>query len=249
LAASARHGSLGTSLQDERLRVLNALVAQPESCRCRRSRRPSSMPARTRTGQAPPTTRRPAPSDSPHLHYAAAAERSQDQPAGRRLGSLGGHLPGGSRPPEQNAEPRQRDETRRLVGSSELGISAVRDRIVQTAAKLVLEPIFAAGLCPTSFGFRPGDTRHQASPPAPPRRHRFVRKPSICGYPPAAGDEAVLSPSLFATHASPQRGIRPREAASVAQSVCTRTDQREARPPSLRKSRSASVGARAAARL
>jgi RNA-directed DNA polymerase len=31
----------------------------------------------------------------------------------------------------------------------------VRDRIVQTAAKLVLEPIFEADFCPTSYGFRP----------------------------------------------------------------------------------------------
>ncbi len=37
-----------------------------------------------------------------------------------------------------------------------MGISALRDRIVQTAAKLVLEPIFEAGFCPTSYGFRPG---------------------------------------------------------------------------------------------
>src|SRR6266496_2484758 len=37
-----------------------------------------------------------------------------------------------------------------------LGISAVRDRIVQTAAKLVLEPIFEADFSPTSYGFRPG---------------------------------------------------------------------------------------------
>ena len=36
-----------------------------------------------------------------------------------------------------------------------LGISTVRDRIVQTAAKLVLEPIFEADFCPTSYGFRP----------------------------------------------------------------------------------------------
>jgi RNA-directed DNA polymerase len=41
-----------------------------------------------------------------------------------------------------------------------LGISTVRDRIVQTAAKLVLEPIFEAGFCPTSYGFRP-DRRAQ----------------------------------------------------------------------------------------
>src|SRR6516164_4681359 len=37
-----------------------------------------------------------------------------------------------------------------------LSISTVRDRIVQTAAKLVLEPIFEADFCPTSYGFRPG---------------------------------------------------------------------------------------------
>ena len=37
-----------------------------------------------------------------------------------------------------------------------LGISTVCDRIVQTAAKLVLEPVFEAGFCPTSYGFRPG---------------------------------------------------------------------------------------------
>jgi RNA-directed DNA polymerase len=38
----------------------------------------------------------------------------------------------------------------------ELGIPTVRDRIVQAAAKLVLEPIFEADFGSTSFGFRPG---------------------------------------------------------------------------------------------
>ena len=37
-----------------------------------------------------------------------------------------------------------------------LGIPTVRDRIVQTAVKLVLEPIFEADFSPSSFGFRPG---------------------------------------------------------------------------------------------
>ena len=37
-----------------------------------------------------------------------------------------------------------------------LGIPTLRDRIVQMAAKLVLEPIFEADFCPTSYGFRPG---------------------------------------------------------------------------------------------
>jgi RNA-directed DNA polymerase len=37
-----------------------------------------------------------------------------------------------------------------------LGIPAVKDRIVQTALKLVIEPIFEAAFHPTSYGFRPG---------------------------------------------------------------------------------------------
>jgi retron-type reverse transcriptase len=36
-----------------------------------------------------------------------------------------------------------------------LGIPTVKDRIVQTAVKFALEPIFEATFCPTSYGFRP----------------------------------------------------------------------------------------------
>jgi group II intron reverse transcriptase/maturase len=36
-----------------------------------------------------------------------------------------------------------------------LGIPTVRDRVVQAAARLVLEPIFEADFCPDSYGFRP----------------------------------------------------------------------------------------------
>ena len=36
-----------------------------------------------------------------------------------------------------------------------LGIPAVKDRIVQTALKLVIEPIFEVTFSPTSYGFRP----------------------------------------------------------------------------------------------
>jgi RNA-directed DNA polymerase len=38
----------------------------------------------------------------------------------------------------------------------EATVPTVKDRIVQTAVKLVLEPIFEATFCPTSYGFRPG---------------------------------------------------------------------------------------------
>jgi RNA-directed DNA polymerase len=43
-----------------------------------------------------------------------------------------------------------------------LGIPVVKDRIVQTAAKLVIEPIFEAVFRPTSYGFRPGRGCHDA---------------------------------------------------------------------------------------
>ena len=36
-----------------------------------------------------------------------------------------------------------------------LGIPTVRDRVVMTAAKIVLEPVFEADFLPSSFGFRP----------------------------------------------------------------------------------------------
>ena len=43
-----------------------------------------------------------------------------------------------------------------------LGISAVRDRVVQASLKLVLEPIFEAGFLPCSYGFRPKRRTHDA---------------------------------------------------------------------------------------
>lgn len=43
-----------------------------------------------------------------------------------------------------------------------LGIPTVRDRVVMAAAKAVLEPIFEADFAPTSFGFRPGHSAHEA---------------------------------------------------------------------------------------
>ena len=43
-----------------------------------------------------------------------------------------------------------------------LGIPAVRDRVVQMATKLVLEPIFEADFLPCSFGFRPRRGANQA---------------------------------------------------------------------------------------
>ena len=43
-----------------------------------------------------------------------------------------------------------------------LGIPTVRDRVVQTTLKLLLEPIFDPHFSPNSYGFRPGRSQHQA---------------------------------------------------------------------------------------
>lgn len=43
-----------------------------------------------------------------------------------------------------------------------LGIPTVRDRVVQAAVKLVLEPIFEADFMPVSYGFRPKRRAHDA---------------------------------------------------------------------------------------
>jgi group II intron reverse transcriptase/maturase len=51
---------------------------------------------------------------------------------------------------------------KRSGGERPLGIPTVRDRVVQAAARLVLEPIFEADFQPCSYGFRPQKTAHQA---------------------------------------------------------------------------------------
>jgi RNA-directed DNA polymerase len=47
-------------------------------------------------------------------------------------------------------------------GERPLGIPAARDRIVQTAALIILEPIFEADFLDCSYGFRPKRSAHEA---------------------------------------------------------------------------------------
>jgi RNA-directed DNA polymerase len=51
---------------------------------------------------------------------------------------------------------------KRSGGLRPLGIPTVRDRVVQAAALLVLEPIFEADFLPCSYGFRPKKEAHEA---------------------------------------------------------------------------------------
>jgi RNA-directed DNA polymerase len=43
-----------------------------------------------------------------------------------------------------------------------LGIPTVKDRVVQMAVKIVIEPLFEADFMPCSFGFRPKRTPRMA---------------------------------------------------------------------------------------
>jgi RNA-directed DNA polymerase len=47
-------------------------------------------------------------------------------------------------------------------GERPLGIPTIRDRVVQTAALLILQPIFEADLEPTAYGYRPGRSVREA---------------------------------------------------------------------------------------
>jgi RNA-directed DNA polymerase len=66
-----------------------------------------------------------------------------------------------------------------------LGIPTVRDRVVQMAAKLVIEPIFEADFLPSSYGFRPRRSTTQALEAireAGNRGHNFVLDADIKAY-------------------------------------------------------------------
>jgi RNA-directed DNA polymerase len=53
-------------------------------------------------------------------------------------------------------------QTRLQEEQYEITVPAVRDRIVQAALKIVLEPVFEADFLPCSFGFRPGRSPQDA---------------------------------------------------------------------------------------
>ena len=66
-----------------------------------------------------------------------------------------------------------------------LGIPTVRDRVVQMAAKLVIEPIYEADFQPCSYGFRPKRSATQALEAirvAGNQGHNFVVDADIQGY-------------------------------------------------------------------
>jgi len=63
-----------------------------------------------------------------------------------------------------------------------LGIPTLKDRLVQMALKMVLEPIFEADFYPTSYGFRPGRSTHDALATIQQRLHPTRHGPSRTRY-------------------------------------------------------------------
>jgi RNA-directed DNA polymerase len=100
----------------------------------------------------------------------------------RLLGELARDLQQGRYRP---APARRRDILKPGGGVRPLGIPTVRDRIVQQAAKLVLEPIFEAGFLPVSFGYRPRRSATEALEAirvAFPRGYRLVVEFDIADF-------------------------------------------------------------------
>jgi RNA-directed DNA polymerase len=76
-----------------------------------------------------------------------------------------------------------------------LSIPPVRDRIVQAAVKIVLEPVFEADFLPCSFGFRPGRSAHdalQVSVEACARGRRWVVETDIASCFSAISHEGLM---------------------------------------------------------
>lgn len=70
-------------------------------------------------------------------------------------------------------------------GKRPLGIPTLRDRVVQTATKIVLEPIFETDFLDCSYGFRPSRSAHEATEEirlAINEGYRFVIDADIKGY-------------------------------------------------------------------
>src|SRR5262245_19232433 len=75
------------------------------------------------------------------------------------LGEIQREFLSGTYSPSKNRrveKPKSNGKTRRL------GIPTIKDRVIQGAVKLILEPIFEADFYASSFGYRPKRTAHQA---------------------------------------------------------------------------------------
>jgi RNA-directed DNA polymerase len=94
-------------------------------------------------------------------------------------------------------------------GVRPLGIPTVRDRVVQQAAKIVLEPIFEADFLPMSYGYRPKRSATgalEAIRMAFPRGHQFVAEFDIADFFGCIDHDVVMS--LVARRVSDRRVLK-----------------------------------------
>ena len=110
-----------------------------------------------------------------------------------------------------------------------LGIPALRDRIVQMAAKLVLEPIFEADFCPTSFGFRPGRRAQDAIEEA----RRFINPPGCYEWVIEGDVENAFCPRIY-ERTSPASSARHSSLAISHSAVRSRMARSSAVTPAAR---------------
>ena len=94
-----------------------------------------------------------------------------------------------------------------------LSIPTVRDRVVQAAVKIVIEPIFEADMLECSFGFRPGRSAHDALQVVVDeswRGRRWVAETDIANCFEAISHEALMS------------AIKERIVIAISSSSCAR---------------------------
>jgi len=82
-------------------------------------------------------------------------------------------------------------------GQYESSVPTVRDRVVQAALKLVLEPVFEADFQPFSYGFRPGRRQHDAIAEI----HHLAKAPSNYCWVLEADIKACLDPWSYCSFA------------------------------------------------
>lgn len=78
---------------------------------------------------------------------------------GNFIAEISKELKEGTYRPEQNRKVEIPKENGKMRG---LGIPTIKDRVVQGAIKLIIEPIFEADFSDNSFGYRPRKNQHQA---------------------------------------------------------------------------------------
>jgi len=76
------------------------------------------------------------------------------------IAEISKELKEGTYKPEKNRKVLIPKENGKLRG---LGIPTIKDRVVQGAIKLIIEPVFEADFCDNSYGFRPKRNQHQAA--------------------------------------------------------------------------------------